>query len=78
MQGESGFWAPVACWGAALEDREGRGAEEKRPGLHVCLAEGITVLQQHPTAGSTRSGQDRKGAQGEAMGNRSGMWGLRP
>lgn len=47
-----------------MEDREGQGAEERRPGHHVCLAKGFTVPQQHPTAGSS-SGQDRKGAQGE-------------
>lgn len=44
-----------------MEDREGPGAEERRPGNHVCLAKGFTVPQQHPTAGSTSSSQDRKG-----------------
>lgn len=55
----------------------------KEPGLHVCLAEGFTVLQQCPTTGSTSSGQDRRGTGkktmlGPSWGNKSGMWGLRP
>lgn len=76
--------ASAACWGPGLKNREGQGAEDRRPGLDVCPAEGFTVLQQHPTAGSTSSGQERKGAREETMlgppgrGNGSGMWGLRP
>lgn len=65
MQGDGGFWAPAACWGPELEDREGQGAEEKSQSFMSALAEGFTVLQQCPTAGSTSSGQDRKGAQGK-------------
>lgn len=40
------------------EDQE---AEEKRPGLQACPAEGFTVLQQCPTAGSPSSSQERRG-----------------
>ena len=57
----------AACWGPGLKNREGQGAEERRPGLDGCPAEGFTVLQQHPTAGSTSSSQERKGAQEETM-----------
>lgn len=76
--------ASAACWGPGLKNREGQGAEDRKPGLDVCPAEGFTVLQQRPTAGSTSSGQERKGAREETMlgppggGNGSGMWGLRP
>lgn len=65
MQGEGGLWACQGWRGPGLEDRKDQGAEERGPGLHVCPGEGSTVLQQRPTAGSTSSGQERKGAQGE-------------
>ena len=65
--GEKVASTSAACWGSGLKNREGQGAEERRPGLDVCPAEGFTVLQQHPTAGSTSSGQERKGAQEETM-----------
>lgn len=63
MSGGGGAQQPAR--GPGSEVREDQGAEQRRPGLQACPAEGFTVLQQCPTAGSPSSGQKKGvGAQG--------------